>query len=122
MIKGIVNGPGVVIHGGWPSYPSFSMNPNNPIIGAMRFNSISQNVEVFDGSGWLLLNGSIPMVGLAPDSEKAIEWAKKKMEEEAYVLGLSREYPVIKDLLDQQNNIKHKIDMVVALVKTEAKV
>ena len=62
------------------------------------------------------------MISLSDETEKILAWARKKMEDEAYILGLSREYPAVKDLLDQQNDIKHKIDMVVALVKPEVKV
>ena len=43
------------------------------------------------------------------------------MEEEAYILGLSKEYPAVKALLDEQQDINLKIDMVVALVKQETK-
>ena len=62
------------------------------------------------------------MISLSDETEKILAWSRKKMEDELYILGLSKEYPAVKYLLDQQNDIKHKIDMVIALVKPEVKV
>lgn len=121
MIKGVCGKGSVEVSGGYVNFPSFSMNTNNPIVGMMRFNSGTQCMEVFDGANWYMISNAIPMVGLTPIAETAIAWAITKMENEAYILGLSKEYPAVKNLLDQQKDIKHKIDMVIALVKPEKK-
>ena len=122
MIKGVIGSGSVIVNGGYSGYPSFTMNTLNPVCGMMRLNSGNQNIEVFDGSCWQMLNGAIPMISLSDETEKILAWSRKKMEDELYILGLSKEYPAVKYLLDQQNDIKHKIDMVVALVKEEVKV
>ena len=121
MIKGITGGNSVMVTGGYSNYPTFNMNYNNPAIGALRYNPSSQNTETFDGSAWVQISSSYPSIMLADSAERAIAWATKKMEEEAYVLGLSKEYPAVKALLDEHQDIKLKIDMVVALVKQEVK-
>ena len=121
MIKAVRGTGSIIVNGGHPSYPYFPMN-NNPMTGMVRFNPSNQNTEVFDGAGWSGQSSAVPMIGLSPDAEAAITWAITKMENEAYILGLSKEYPAVKELMDQQNDIKHKIDMVVALVKPEVKV
>ena len=121
MIKAVIGRGSIIVDGGYPSYPYFSMN-SNPMTGMVRFNPSNQNTEVFDGTGWSGQSSASPMIGLSPIAETAIAWAITKMENEAYILGLSKEYPAVKNLLDQQNDIKHKIDMVVALVKPEVKV
>ena len=123
MIKGVISGSqSIDVTGGYLSYPSFSMNSNNPVIGMMRFNTYGQNVEVFDGVSWYTMNGAAPVIKLTMSAETAIAWATKKMDEEAALLKLAAEYPAIKDLMDQQKEIQHKIDMVVALVKEEVKI
>ena len=121
MIKGVVGSGSVVVNGGYSTYPSFPMNTQNPVCGMMRYNPNMTNVEVFDGNNWHVVSTALPTVSLSPVTETIIAWAAKKMEDENYILGLSREYPAIKDLLDQQNDIRHKIDMVIALVKPEKK-
>lgn len=93
-----------------------------PLIGALRFNSSNRGTEVYDGYTWITMPSPVPVVGLDPEAEAALSWARKQMQNEAYILGLSKEYPAIKELLDQLTDIKHKIDMVVALVKPNEKV
>lgn len=87
----------------------------------LRFNSYNRCAEVFDGVTWYPMTAAAPMVGLTTSAEDAIAWATKKMNEEAAMLKLAAEYPAIKDLMDQQKELQHKIDMVVALVKEEVK-
>ena len=121
-MKGVISGsPSVNVSGGYMSYPSFSMNSNNPVIGMMRFNTYGQNVEVFDGASWYSMNGAVPMVSLTVSAEDAIAWATKKMNEEDEYRKLAKEYPAVQDLLNQQKELNHKLDMVVALVKSEVK-
>ena len=122
MINGIIGGGSIRVTGGYISHPSFSMGYDNPATGAMRFNSGSQSVEVFNGSTWFMMNGGSPMVELSGAAEAALAWVHRKMNEEAELLKLAEEYPAIKDLMNQQKEIQHKIDMVVALVKEEVKI
>ena len=123
MMKGVISGSlSVNVSGGYMSYPSFSMNSNNPVIGMMRFNTYGQNVEVFDGASWYTMTAAVPMVSLTVSAEAAIAWVTKKMEEEEQYRKLAKEYPAVQDLLNQQKELKHKLDMVVALVKSEVTV
>jgi myo-inositol catabolism protein IolC len=69
-----------------------------------------------------MMNGGSPMVELSGAAEAALAWVQRKMNEEAALLKLAEEYPAIKDLMNQQKEIQHKIDMVVALVKEEVKI
>jgi hypothetical protein len=123
MIKGVISGSqSIDVTGGYLNYPSFSMNSNNPVIGMMRFNTYGQNVEVFDGASWHSMNGAVPVVKLTMSAETAIAWATKKMDEEEQYMKLAKEYPAVQDLLNQQAELKHKLDMVAALVKSEVTV
>ena len=122
MINGIIGGGSIRVTGGYISSPSFSMGYDNPAMGAMRYNSGSQSIEVFTGSSWCMMNGGSPMVELSGAAEAALAWVQRKMNEEAEQLKLAEEYPAIKDLMNQQKEIQHKIDMVVALVKEEVKI
>ena len=81
----------------------------------------NQCLEIYTGSYCQMINTAFPTVTLNEPAKRAMTWAIKKMEDEEYILGLSKEYPAVKALLDQMNDTKHKIDMVVALVKAEVK-
>lgn len=121
MINSVTGSGSVMVSNGYVSFPTFTMNYNNPLTGALRYNSSSYSVEVFDGTSWAMMNKVTPVICLDAVAEKAISWAAKKMEDEAFIFGLSKEYPAVKDLLDEQADIKLKIDMVIALVKQEVK-
>jgi hypothetical protein len=120
MIRSVIaNGINVDVSNGFSVFPSFYMNPQNPMIGTLRINGCNQNLETFNGAEWITIQATIPVISMRPQADLAINWAIKKMEEDEYILGLSKEYPAIKDLLDNIADTKNKIDMIVALVGKE---
>jgi hypothetical protein len=95
-------------------------------VGNMRYNTSSQNMEVFDGNTWVMLNMSIPSIGLSTDAESLLDWARKKRDEELELKKLAETNPTIKDIVNQMNTdmagYKNKIDMVKILIKEEEKI
>jgi hypothetical protein len=73
MIKGLTGGPGIAASGGI-TYPYIPMNPNNPIQGMLRLNG--QDIQTFDGSGWITLGASYANVSLDADSLDLLQWAR----------------------------------------------
>jgi hypothetical protein len=122
MIKGIVQaGRYVTVTGGSSSMPYIS--PGAQSAGMVRYNSNSQNLEVYDGVAWITYAGSYSSVGLTPDAETLLDWAKEKKAEEQRLKELSEKSPAIKDLVDQMNNtlanFHDKIAIVEALLQKE---
>jgi len=74
MIKGILGGPGVIASGGSMNYPYIPMNANNPIQGMLRING--QDMQTFDGSGWITLGASYANISLDSDSLDLLQWAR----------------------------------------------
>lgn len=122
MINSIVGLGSVTVSAGTSGRPYYNMNNQNPAMGSLRFNAYTSTIEAFDGITWVQMPSTVPSISLDPEAEAALSWARKQMQNEVYILGLSKEYPAIKELLDQLTDIKHKIDMVVALVKPNEKV
>ena len=89
-----------------------------PAMGSLSTDS-SGNMKIYDGNSWQSIGAGVMSVNLDSHAISILDWAQKKMEEEAYILGLSKEYPAIKDLLDKMTDTKSKIDIVVALVGKE---
>lgn len=79
--------------------------------GMMRYNTSMNQVEVYDGTSWLVLDQSAN-IGLSPEADRAIEWAKKAMQEEALLKERLEKYPALKDVYE-------KFKMVEELVKHE---
>ncbi len=47
-------------------------------VGNMRFNTTSQQIEVYDGNNWQQLNMAYASVDLSMDAQQLLEWARKE--------------------------------------------
>lgn len=123
MIK-TVNGSGryVMVQGGFPATTYINNSSGYLNVGDLRFNTNTQNLEVYDGQIWRELNSSHASVGLTPDAELAIDWAKRKLNEELALEQKAKDNPAIADLIKQRNSIDEQIKMIEILTKEEVKV
>jgi hypothetical protein len=94
-------------------------NSNYMSVGQLQYNTNAQRMEVYNGSSWQPLNMGTYYVGLNPDAESIIDWARTKMYEERELEKLSAEHPAIKDLVEQIKQKEDQIKMVQNLIKKE---
>jgi hypothetical protein len=122
MIK-TVNGSGryVMVNGGMPSTTYMNTMSGYMGVGDVRFNSNSQNLEVYDGQLWRELNMTHASIGLTTEAESLLDWARDKRNQEMQIEALSKSNPTIADLVEQRKNLDHKIKMVQILIKEEPK-
>jgi hypothetical protein len=99
MIKGLQGSAHVVVNGGNTSVPYVNQNINNPVQGMVRING--SDMQVFDGSGWLSITTSFATVALSPTTEEAIDWAKRKMQEEKDLHERMKRHPGLKSAWEQ---------------------
>lgn len=118
MIK-TVNGTGryVMVQGGFPATTYINTSSGFMNVGDVRFNTNMQRLEVYDGNMWVELNTSHASVGLTPDAEIAIDWAKRKLNEELALEQKAKDNPAIADLLRQRNTIDEQIKVIEILTK-----
>ena len=123
MIKS-VNGAGryVMVQGGFPATTYINTSSGYMNVGDVRYNTSIQRLEVYDGNMWVELNTSHASVGLTPDAERALDWANRKIEEEAELDRLAASNATIADLVNQKKELDDKIKMVQTLMKEEVKV
>ena len=95
MIKGLMGTRGLVVDGGNTSVPYVNTNTNNPMQGMIRISG--SDMQVFDGNNWMTLSTSYATVALAPTTEEAIDWAKRKMQEEKDLHDRMKRHPGLKD-------------------------
>jgi hypothetical protein len=122
MIK-TVNGTGryVMVNGGYPATTYINTGSGYMNVGDVRFNTNTQTLEVYDGNRWLEINTSHASVGLTPDAELAIDWAKQKLNEELALERKAKNNPAIADLLNKKKEIEDQIKMVEILTREEVK-
>ena len=121
MIKGLTTGGKyTVVSSGNVSVPYINPNMNNPIQGMMRISG--SELQVFDGSSWIVMNTSYATVGLTGEAEALLDWARKKRNEEMERDLLAATNPTIKDLLEQIKEKEDQIKMVMTLIKKEVSI
>jgi len=118
MIKGLATSSKyTVVSGGNTNVPYVNQNVNNPFQGMLRISG--SDLQVFDGSSWVVMNTSYTTVGLTTDAEAILDWARKKRDEEIEIDLLAAANPTIKELLEHIKEKEYQIQMVMNLIKTE---
>lgn len=91
-------------------------------VGNLRFNTVNQTMEVYDGNNWIQLYLGNATIGLNAEAESLLDWAKKKRDEEIEIDLLAAANPTIKDLLGQIKEKEDQIQMVMTLIKKEVSI
>ena len=86
-------------------------------VGNMRYNTSSQRMEVFDGSGWVMLNMGTASVGLSPEAETLLDWARQKRDEEYAWKALAEKNQAVKIALDNLEKAKEQLDITAKLAR-----
>jgi hypothetical protein len=122
MIKSIhSSSPFLTVSGGNPG-STYIGNFNGTGVGNMRYNPNSQNIEVYDGSTWVILSAHHSTINLTPEAVSLLEWARKKRDEELELERLAETNSTIKDLVTQIKEKEQQIRVVQTLIKEETKV
>ena len=123
MIKSIhSNSPFITVSGGNPGSTYIGNYSNAPGVGNMRYNPSNQNIEVYDGSTWIILSAHHANINLSDEAVSLLEWARKKRNEELELERLAQTSPAIKDLVNQIKDKEEQIKVVQTLLKEEIKV
>jgi hypothetical protein len=59
-------------------------NSNYMGVGQIQYNTSNQRLELYNGTSWQPLNLGQYYVGLNPDAEQILDWAREKMHEELF--------------------------------------
>lgn len=119
-----INGTGryLQVQGGMPSTTYINTSSGLMNVGDMRYNTNNQSMELYDGYTWKEINMGHVGIGLTPEAERLLDWARQKMMEELELDALAEKSPTIKDLVDQIKEKKEQIRVVQTLMKADVKV
>jgi hypothetical protein len=116
MIKGIVqSGRYVSVSNSITDLPYIPSNANNPVQGMIRVNN--QNMQAFDGSSWVTITGSIGSIGLNPEAESLLDWARKKRDEEMAWESLANESQAVKIALENLEQARRQLEITAKLAR-----
>lgn len=126
MIDYVMGGEYLNVSSNKGAQPYINMSNNQPMVGALSFDSNSQSIKVYDGSSWMTVGGGSATINLSSNAVSILKWAERKMQEEHELNALCDKHPTIKSLVDEMNaailDYQHKIAMVKTLLKEEEKV
>jgi hypothetical protein len=88
---------------------SYVNNTGLMSVGQLQFNTHSQQLEVYNGISWQVLNLGTYYVGLNPHAEQILDWACKKMEEEQGLSTLPSDHPAVKAAKQNLNKAKLEV-------------
>ena len=101
------------------SYSSPYIGNNGQSAGNMRYNTMTQQVEVFDGSMWVNISMNANL-SLSYSAEETIRWAQDKMREEAELKKLAEENAAVKIALENVKKAEEQLKITVHLAKEAA--
>ena len=122
MIKNITPGSGISVnnnHSTWPSFYNTVSSTGNSLVGQLRYNGSNQNLEVYDGNSWLMMNSAYPTIDLAPHVQAVVTWAQTKMAEESRIKELAAKHPAVADAVEALKRAEEQVRIVTALVDTK---
>jgi len=84
--------------------------------GNVRFNTMTQQMEVFDGSIWINISMNANL-SLSYGAEETIRWAQDKMMEEAKIEKLALENAAVKIALENVKKAQEQLKITAHLAK-----
>lgn len=118
MIKGITGGGRyMTVMGGQASSTYVNNYSGSQGVGNMRFNTSSQNFEVYDGNTWQMLGSSYATVQMTPEAEELLDWAREKRNKELEYKALANKHPAIANALEALNKAQEQLDIITILSK-----
>lgn len=117
MLRSLTGGQFITVENGYSPTPYIPSTTSNNMAGMMKFNSSTGNVEVFDGSTWLIISNLGARVGLTADASQAITWALKRIEEEKE--WERSNHPAMKLAVENLQRARQQLEITAILIKEE---
>jgi hypothetical protein len=111
MIKGINSSSQyITIQGGNPMQNYFS--PGAQGAGQMRYNTNSNNVEVWDGVTWKEISTSYASVDLSHEAQALLQWAKQTRDKELVREARIRDNPSLQKAYEAIQRAEENFDIL----------
>ena len=118
MIKGITAGQFLTVTGG--SVSSYiSTYSSNPGIGNMRYNTNTQNIEVYDGVNWQMLTTSYANVELNGEAQSLLIWAREERANQLKRQHLIKDNPALQKAYEAIKRAEANFDILEKFVEND---
>ncbi len=107
MIKSIHGGGDYLMVSGGSSVGQYFNNYAGALnVGQLRYNPNNQNMEVYDGNSWVMMNTNHVNIDLTARAKDILNWAEYQMAQERELRKLIEKHPGLKELRDQFEMMK----------------
>ena len=117
MIKGLMGDKGLVVSGGNTSVPYVNMNTTNPMQGMIRV--WGSDMQVFDGNNWTTMSTSYATVGLDPETQDLLLWAKAQRQMAMNRLTLAQNNPALMKALEALKRAEDNFEILSKFVEDD---
>ncbi len=84
-------------------------------VGNMRYNTSNQNMEVFDGNTWIQLNMGYSSIGLTPEAESLLDWARQERDKRFQREARIKNNPALQKAWDAIKRAEENFDILEAI-------
>ena len=118
MIK-TINSTGryIQVSGGSPPATYVNNYSGQMNVGNVRYNTASQQFEVYDGNSWIIIQTGYASVGLSPEAESLLDWARVQRDKQWEIEALAKEKPAVAIAVENLNKARAQLEATVTLSK-----
>ena len=118
MIKGLMGTCGVTVSAGNTSVPYVNQNHSNPMQGMIRI--WGNDMQVFDGSGWMNLSTSYATVSIDQEILDVIQWARAQRTMALNRMTLAQNNPALMKALEAVKRAEDNFELLSRIATGEA--
>ena len=89
-------------------------------VGNMRYNTTSQNMEVFDGNNWMQLNMAYASVDLSHEAQSLLEWARKERNRHLEREAKMKSNPALQKAWENIKRAEENFDLIYKFVEHDS--
>ncbi len=93
-------------------------NNGNDFTGMVRFDTTTQQMQVFDGTSWVDLGSETYDVDLSVDASELLEWAREKRDADLNMQALANENKAVQIALDNLKTAEDQLTVTAHLART----
>lgn len=118
MIKGINSAcPYITVQGGSPGSTYVNNYSGGQGVGNLRYNTSSQNMEVYDGNNWVQLSMGYATVDLSYDAQQLLEWARKEQRKQMERESKIQSNPALRKAYEAIQRAEENFDLIYKFVE-----
>lgn len=102
-----------------PSQSTYFTHNGNLMTGQMRYNPTTYNIEVYDGTTWMSLNMGHASVGLNPEAESLLDWAREQRNKQWDRESLIKDNPALEKAYEAIARAEANFDLLAKFVEND---